>query len=207
MPQLDLEYTVCILQRDVFSFAAKSHRQENGDPKLIVDVTETNVMWTLANLDQGVPEIVSGEPQADRIDFYFRREILQTSFSQFPNPRSDINSGMKLQSTSSAGTERREGKRVRIVQPICRFFPVESVKLMVNKTPPFEAVARDAYLHLDIETGPAKYYGKEIFEFHFGIQADYQVNSLQGVGRSQARLTLSHELYSTILNELYWALR
>ncbi len=206
MAEFDLEYTVCVIQRDVFSFAAKSHRQEEGDPKLVVDITETSVIWTLSNIDHGVPEIVMGMPQADRIDFYFRHENLRDILPNFPTVATNPNPSFKLAPTNSTGTERREGKRIRIVQPVCRFFPIQCIRLLVNKTPPFEAIAKDAYLHLDFETGPARIYGREIFEVHFGIEASYEINPLESIEPSQARITLSHELYATIVNELRWIL-
>lgn len=204
MSVFELEYTVCILQRDAFSFAAKSHRQENGNPQLEIDINTNDVTWTLTNLDGGVPETIAGAPQADRVDFYFTRDYLKENHSYFPTPNAQRNTSLKLSPTNSSGTERKEGKRVRIAQPIFRFYPVDSVRLTVNKTPAFEAHASNAYLHLDIETGPAKYYGSEIFEVHFGIEADYTVTPFQGSGSSQAQLIMSHEMYATILEELKW---
>ena len=207
MSTFDLEYTICVIQRDVFSFAAKSHREEGGDPKLHVEVVPAHVIWTLTDLDHGIPETISGTPQVDRIDFYFRREVLQTILPSFPAPASQRQGQLRLSPTNSEGTERREGKRVRIVAPICRFYPLDSVHLMVNRTPAFEASCADAYLHLDIETGPARIYGREIFEVHFGVQGEYRVTSSQRSGPSQAVLTMQHELYATILHELPWAIQ
>ena len=206
MAEFDLEYTVCVIQRNVFSFAAKSHRQEQGDPKLLVDIAESNVVWTLSNIDHGIPEVVTGTPQADRIDFYFRHENLRDILPNFPSIDENPNNSFKLLPTDSTGTERTEGKRIRIVQPVCRFFPIPYVQLLVNKTPSFEAIGRDAYLHLDFETGPARIYGREIFEVHFGVEASYVINALDSPQPSQARIVLSHELYATILNELKWVL-
>ncbi len=207
MAEFDLEYTICIIQRDVFSFAAKSHRQEEGDPKLLIDITQTSVVWTLSNIDHGIPEIVTGTPQTDRIDFYFRHENLREILPTFPVIDVSPNPSLKLTPTDSTGTERREGKRVRIVQPVCRFFPVPCVELLVNKTPSFEAVGKEAYLHLDFETGPARIYSKEIFEIHFGVEASDEINPLDNPEPSQAKISLSHELYTTIVNELKWALK
>lgn len=207
MSTFDLEYTICVIQRDVFSFAAKSHREENGDPKLDVTIDQHAVTWTLSDLDHGIPETIAGTPQADRIDFYFRLEMLQQSLSRFPAPQAHRNAQLRLPPTNSSGTERREGKRVRIVAPVCRFYPLASVRLLVCRPPAFEALARDAQLHLDIETGPARLYGREIFEVHFGVQADYGTAPLSATGTSRAVLTMTHELYSTIVSELPWVTR
>lgn len=207
MADFEVEYTICIIQRDAFSFAAKSHRQENGDPKLSVDTSGEQVVWRLTNLDQGVPEIIRGSPQADRIDFYFRRCGLQEVLPYFPQVEEDPVASLRLQPTDASGTERVEGKRVRIVQPVCRFYPLNSVRLIVNKQPAFEAIANDAYLHLDYETGPARIYGREIFEIHLGIEANYEIQRLSTADPTQAVLEMSQALYATILDEFRWALR
>jgi len=207
MSTFDLEYTICVIQRDVFSFAAKSHREENGDPKLDITIDQHTVIWTLSDLDHGISETIAGAPQADRIDFYFRLEVLKQSLSGFPAPQAPRNGQLRLPPTNSSGTERREGKRVRIAAPVCRFYPLSSVRLLVHRPPAFEAFATDAQLHLDIETGPARVYGHEIFEVHFGVQADYGTAALSATGASRAVLTMTHELYSTIVSELRWAIR
>lgn len=207
MAEFDVEYTICIIQRDAFSFAAKSHRQENGNPRLWIDTSGGEVVWRLTNLDQGVPEIISGSPQADRIDFYFRRGALQEVLPDFPQVKESPMASLKLKPTDASGTERVEGKRVRIVQPVCRFYPLSSVRLIVNKQPAFEALATDAYLHLDFETGPARIYGREIFEVHFGVEAAYDIQKLETTDPTQAVFEMSQELYATILDELHWVLR
>jgi len=207
MTLFDLEYTLCLIQRDVFSFAAKSHREEEGDPTLRIDVTPSSVIWELRDLDHGVPQAIAGISRVDRIDFYFRREVLQDVLPGFPPAGASPNSALRLPPTSSAGTERREGKRVRIVAPICRFYPLDSATLIVDREPRFEACGTAAYLHLDIETGPARIYGSEIFEVHFGVQADFAAAPLEGAGPSRAILTMTHELYASIVAELPYAVR
>lgn len=206
MATFEVEYTICLIQRDIFSFAAKSHRQEDGNPQLEVTVEPQRVVWTLSDLDHGVPETVAGTPQVDRVDFYFRREVLQASLPTFPTVAVGPDPSLRLPATNSAGTERPEGTRVRIATPVCRFFPLDSVALTVARPPEFRALADEAYLHLDIETGPASIYGTEIFEVHFGVEADYRAGPLaSGNGPSRAVLTMSHELYATVLSEARWA--
>ena len=202
MPIYDLEYTICVIQRGEFSFAAKSHRREDGNPRISIIQNPDSTTWILDNLDKGVPEIMKGQPQKDRIDFYFRHEDMKSLLSQFPRPIVTNNNGLRFAPLNSEGTERKEGKRVRMITPICRFYPLESVQLMVNKTPSFEAFASNAFLHLDFETGPKKIYGKEIFEVHFGIEADYVITKLKSALRSNVQLNLSNELYATIIKEL-----
>ena len=105
-------------------------------------------------MDHGVPETISLTPRVDRIDFYFLRDYLHHSIKLFPIVHENKDESLIYPPTNSSGTERTEGKRVRILYPICRFFPIDKVRLMVNKQPEFEAVAQKAYLHLDIKTGP-----------------------------------------------------
>jgi len=45
MYTFDLEYTFCLLQRDKFSFSAKSYPRENGDPKIKIIVHPKYVEW------------------------------------------------------------------------------------------------------------------------------------------------------------------
>lgn len=202
MSVFELEYTICQIQSGRFSMAAKSHRQEGGNPILEVGMSTSHVEWRLQKLDHGVPETVAGAPRVDRIDFYFRHEVLKSSLPLFPTPRATSNPSLKWSPLDSAGKQRNGGIGVRMVAPVCRFFPVEDVSLFSRKPPAFEARANDATLHLDMETGPARIYGSEIFEVHFGIEAQYEINPLGNPVPSHVVLLMSDALYATILAEL-----
>src|SRR5438046_1351012 len=117
MPTFELEYTICQIQSGSFSMAAKSHRQERGDPRLTITPLAQGVEWKLTDLDHGVPQTVAGEARKDRVDFYFRLELLRTILSTFPAPRGKPNHSMKLEPTNSRGEERVGGVDVRMVAP------------------------------------------------------------------------------------------
>jgi hypothetical protein len=203
VPRFELEYTICLIQRNIFSFARKSHRQEGGNPVLDIDDRGGNVVWTLEDLEHGVPEAEEGRPAVDRIDFYFRREVLQLSFPTFPAPAVPPDDRVRFPPRNPVGYEREEGTRVRLVHPVCRFIPITAIRLVAAVAPAFEATAAEGTLHLDIETGPAKIYGVEIFEYHFGVQAQYELARLpDGAGPSLARFEMSPVVYSTIVREL-----
>lgn len=202
MATFDLEYTICQIQSGAFSMAAKSHRQEGGNPQLEIDVSGSGVVWRLVNLDHGLPEVIPGQARVDRVDFYFVHDQLRALRPALPAARTAHDPALRLAPVTSQGTERREGKRVRIVAPICRFQPVQRVTVQ-NRTPPaFDARAQDTVLHLDFETGPKRIYGREIFEVHFGIEASYAIQASGGPGPSRAIIEMTNELYATILREL-----
>jgi hypothetical protein len=204
--QLNLEYTICQIQSGQFSMAAKSHRQEGGFPTLAIEAGPADVKWTLRNLGQGIAETVVGTERRDRVDFYFTLAGLRTDLSKFPAASALSNPMHRRPPRSSAGTERKEGKRVRLEAPICSFLPIKDVVIHSQRAPAFTATATDAILHLDMETGPARIYGTEIFEVHFGIEAIYAI-STGSPGASEAIITMSHAVYATILNELKHAIR
>lgn len=204
--QLDLEYTICQIQSGMFSMAAKSHRQEGGTPILRIDTGPSDVKWVLGNLGQGIAETVVGTERRDRVDFYFTLDGLRRDLSKFPPASAKPSSVYRRAPRSSAGTERKEGKRVRLETPICSFLPIQNVRLDSQRPPAFTASATDAILHLDMETGPKRIYGHEIFEVHFGIEAAYTI-AAASPGPSEAIITMSHDVYATILNELKHAIR
>lgn len=180
--------------------AARSHRQERGaNPQLAITMRPADVEWRLRDLEHGVPETVAGQPRRDRVDFYFRYDVFKQVFSSFPAPRVGADQGVhQFSPTNSAGTERIGGIGVRIVTPICRFAPVATVEIISQQAPAFRADANDAILHLDMETGPARIYGQDIFEVHFGVQADWVIAPLHQAVPSEAILRMSDSLYATI---------
>ena len=182
--------------------AARSHRQEGGNPTLEIIMRPTDVEWRLDDLDNGVPETVAGAPRVNRIDFYFRVEVLRNAFPSFPPARVSSNSTYRFPATNPVGQERPGGIDVRMVYPICRFSPIEEVDLYSQQPPAFRAYGADAILHLDMETGPASIYGEEIYEVHFGIEALYDVTPLAGGQPSYAVLHMSDVVYATIRSEL-----
>jgi hypothetical protein len=202
MPNFELEYTLCQIQSGQFSMAAKSHRQEGGQPILTVTAFPGYVEWRLTDLDHGIAETVTGDPRVNRVDFYFRRETLEAAIGTFPNPRSPVNSNSRYKPTNSVGEVRHGGIGIRMMAPICRFCPIETVDLYSHRPPAFEAHANEAILHLDYETGPARIYGQDIYEVHFGIEAQYTISPLAISVPSYAVLKMSDELYATILSEL-----
>lgn len=202
MPIFKLEYTLCQIQSGKFSMAAKSHRQEGGHPILKVTLLPGYVEWRLSDLDHGIPETVAGDPRVNRVDFYFRLEALKLIIGSFPRPRARVKPGLRLAHTNSVGEERIGGIGIRMVAPVCRFFPVETVDIYSQRPPACEAHAREAILHLDFETGPARIYGQENYEVHFGIEAQYNIAPLAIPVPSYAVLKMSDERYAVILSEI-----
>ena len=202
MPIFELEYTLCLIQSGIFSFARRSHREEGGNPALEIDLTSENVLWRLVNIDGGELETTRGAPRVDRIDFYFRMEGLTQFLASFPAPTARADPTLKFLPVTSAGTERRDGKRVRIAVPVCRFFPITDIKLFAHTPTPFEAAAPEGTLHMDIETGPKSIYGTEIFEIHLGVECDYRIQGLSTLTSSSAQFNMTFPMYATILSEM-----
>jgi hypothetical protein len=126
MEAFELEYAICQIQSGQFSMAAKSHRQEGGQPLLEISLLPEGVQWRLTDLEHGVAETVAGAPRVDRIDFYFRRESLQQNLGRFPGARAGVNPALRLAATNPVGEERVGGLGIRMLAPVCRFFPIQT---------------------------------------------------------------------------------
>ena len=198
---MQLEYTLCQFQAGQSSFARKTHRQLEGDPHLTVQCGPQVVRWELNNLVDGQPEVVQGSPRQDRVDFYFLLDTLRQEMGQFPHPNVQPNNALSLNPTNSQGTERPGGKQVRMIAPLHRY-RVESVEVFVSHdAQAFHAIGRNAVLHVDIESTPARLYGQELLEVHFGIQASYAIKDYAGTV-NYAVISMSPEAYATILHDL-----
>ncbi len=183
--------------------AAKSHRQQGGNPQLTINLLADGVEWRLTDLEHGVPETVAGQPRTDRVDFYFLHEEFPTAFANFPRPRVPPAAGVhRFPPTHATGTERVGGKRVREYAAICRFSPIAQVDLYCQQLPAFHASAVAATLHLDMESGPSRIYGREVFEVHFGVEATWEIVPLATPIPSVAILNLPDAVYATIYDEL-----
>ena len=198
---MQLEYTICQFQPGQSSFARKTHRQLEGDPRLTVQPGPQVVRWELNNLVDGQPEVVQGSPRRDRVDFYFLLDILRQEIGQFPRPNVQPNAALSLNPTNSQGTERVGGKQVRMTAPFHRY-RVESVDVFISHdVHAFHAVGQNPVLHVDVESTPPGLYGQELLEVHFGIQASYAIKDYAGTA-SYAIISMSPVAYATILDGL-----
>ena len=202
MSQVQLEYTLCQIQRDIVSFARRSHREEGGDPRLEILVETQSVTWRLLNIDGGILQTVAGTPRADRIDFYFRVAGLATALSSLPRTKASIDPALRFEPVTSVGSERKDGKRVRMLVPVCRFHPITDIALFANTSSAFRATAAQGTLHLDMESGPKKIYGTELFEVHFGVEAVFDTRKMDPPLSSSAEFKMTPSMYATILSEL-----
>jgi hypothetical protein len=199
----DLEYTICQIQQGSFSMAARSHRQEGGNPQLTISMLPDTVEWRLTDLEHGVPETVAGQPRKDRVDFYFLYDDFKSAFAGFPAPRVAPAAAIhRFPPTHATGTERVGGKLVREITAVCRFSPVTQVSLFSQQPPAFHGIAVAATLHLDMESGPSRIYGKEVFEVHFGVEGNWDISPLASPVPSEAVLVFTDAVYATIYSEL-----
>ena len=198
---MEVEYTLCQIQSGQVSMAAKTHRQSNGDPRLVVQVTSQSVRWELINLVDGDPETIVGAPRQDHVDFYFLLDVLRRDRGQLPQPTARPDYGLRLDPANPAGMERPGGRRVRLVAPGYRY-EVESVEVFVTQAPSFHAEGSEPFLHLDIESTPPSMYGQELLEVHFGIQADFEIVGQFTGAQSRAVIEMTPEAYATIFAEI-----
>ena len=198
---MEVEYTICQIQSGQISLAAKTHRQQGGDPRLTIEVYHHKVLWRLRNLFDGTPETITGAPRRDHIDFYFLLERFRIHRTAFPAATVPSDLSLRLAPTNSSGTERRGGKLVRMTSPVYRFM-ASRVEVFVGHAPSFHATGDNPILHLDIETTPPDIYGQEMLEVHFGIQSNFEISSLPSGSQSEVILTMTPQSYATIRNEL-----
>ena len=198
---MELEYTLCQMQINNDSLAAKTHRRYGGDPRLIVVDSSPLVHWKLINLFDGDPEVVQGVPRRNRIDFYLFIEKFKADVGMLPVPTAVPDPNLQIPPTNPVGRERPGGRLVRMDGPLCGY-DVISAEVNSNEPPSFSATARTAKLHLDLETTPPRIYGREIQEIHFGVQANYAIGGAQQGRPNEAVITMSQETYATIHDQL-----
>lgn len=201
MPRLPVEYTLCQIQSGQVSIAIKTHRRENGNPEIDIDVHPQSVTFRLLNLFDGVPQAVLGEARQDHVDFYFLLDDLRQIRAQWPTVTAAPNRGLLLPTFDPSGTERRGGKDVRMVTPICRI-AVSGARVESIRPPVFRAVADNPELFLDFEVTPVRGYGQEMAEIHFGCNGHFQLVDAAGVNADICEIVLSHEVYATVRDEI-----
>jgi len=199
---MDVEYTICQIQSGQISLAAKTHRRLGGNPTLLVYVTTSEVTWRLLNLIDGTPETLVGVPRQNHIDFYFLWDDIQSLKTGLPRPNARPNPALRLATLSSAGTERPGGVHIKLLVPVHRY-PLESVQLSVTQQPSFEASGINPFLHMDVESAPKKIYTRrDVFEIHFGIQADFDITGRYNGASSDVVLTMLPEVYANLYSDV-----
>ncbi len=201
MPRLPVEYTLCQIQSGQVSIAIKTHRRESGNPEIEIDVHPHTVNFRLLNLFDGVPQAVLGEARQDHFDFYFLLEDLRRDRAQWPTVAAVPNRGLFLPTFDPSGTERRGGKDIRMVTPICRI-AVSEARAESIRPPVLRAVADNPELFLDFEITPVRGYGQEMPEIHFGCNGDFQLVDATGVNADVCEISMSHEVYATVRDEV-----
>ena len=199
---MQVEYALCQIQKDRDSMASRTHRLEDGDPRLVIDVRTGDVLWTLDNLMEGGRQVVSGRPRKDRVDFYFLLENFLRDRHELPDPATLPNPALRLPTTNSVGRERPGGRTIKMENPNQRY-AVASVEAFLTHPPAFHAVGNGSIsLHLDFEFTPRGMYPTRLRQVHFGIQASYRVTSGVEVAQNRVVVTMSHPTYATIYEDL-----
>ncbi len=199
---MEVEYTICQIQSGQISLAAKTHRRLGGNPRLQIQTAKSAVTWRLANLIDGTPETLVGVPRQNHIDFYFLWENIQLLKTGLPSPTARPNPALRLPTLSSTGTERPGGIQIKLLVPVHRY-PLESVQLFVTQQPSFEALGTSPYLHMDVESAPKKIYNRrDVFEIHFGIQADFEITGQYNGASSDVIFTMLPEVYANLHSDV-----
>ena len=199
---MDIEYTICQIQSGNISLAAKTHRQRGGNPVLRIIMGSSDVTWILDNLIDGTPETIVGVPRQDHIDFYFLWDNLALIKAGFPRTSTRPDPSLKLPTKNPFGTQRSGGKYVPILAPVVRY-QLNSVDLLVAQKPSFEAIGNNPFLNMDVEGAPKNLYrGRDTFEIHFGIQADFEIVGQYQGSVSTVKFMMSFPVYACIYSDI-----
>ena len=199
---MEVEYTICQIQSGQISLAAKTHRQRGGNPILRISIGSSDATWILDNLIDGSPETIVGAPRQDHIDFYFLWDNLASIKAGFPHTSTRPNPTLKLPTKDPFGTQRPGGKYVPILAPVVRY-QLDSVELFVAQQPSFEAIGNNPFLNMDVESAPKSLYGgRDTFEIHFGIQADFVLVGYYNGSVSSVEFTMSLPAYACIYSDI-----
>lgn len=199
---IPMEYIVCQNQNGIWSVVTRAHVREGRHPMMEVVMGRDQVVFNLTGLDDGsVEPITHGKPRTDHIDAYILWDAAVRQRGAFPAPLVEPNRELRHPTTNSEGTERYCGKKVRMVQPLCRLGPLDHVLLHV---PGFDAVAFDAMLHMDIESAPPRDYGPHAYELHIGIDGTYEGEQSNDRSSAIVEIGMSHGLYAAIIEEMHY---
>lgn len=202
MSKYDLEYAIAVFQKGIFTFAAKEHRRQNGKPTLTIDVTPTQVVWTVSPLSQGIPDTNDQQPQKDRFDLYFLlKEICGVAKTW---PTTGASPAIWQTSVSNEGTERVGGKTIKMATPVGRITGISKLTAQVGMaSQPFTASALNLNLFADVEHTPkGKLYPAEEFQFHIGFQGNYQYTGGVSAQANQVTIEMTHAIYEAIRSKL-----
>ena len=202
MSRIPIEYALCQYQSNAVSLAVKSHRSEGGgNPELVVNQNAYETTFRLENLTRGGAEIIAGQARTNHIDFYILQRERETVVSALPAPIGTRDPSLLLPPLDASGSERRGGKRLQDPTPL---FRLQLLSAVVNggTRDRFSAVGDEPQLHIDYEIGPARIYGIEMPEIHFGITAEFWSESSNLDDNDWCHIEMSNECYATIFGEL-----
>lgn len=195
-----LEKIIAVCQEENISVAINSRRPSNHNPALKITRIDGNFLWQLDGLHMGNIEEVTGQPRADRLDFYIGMDDLIAYRNLFPTTRArslGLIDGLRI----PTGKERSEGKIIRWIGPISRVEVLDS-KIVV---PPFKYKTVDneaVILNLDRERSPYPIEngnGRTVRELHFGLEQRYNLINDARVTVPRSNILMSPEQYATVL--------
>lgn len=201
MPRFPVEYLLCQIQSGQISLALRSHRREARNPEIDISVNATNVRIQLHNLFDGVPQAVLGDARQTHVDIYYLQDELRTQRTSWPTVAVPPNPNLLLPTFDPSGTERAGGRRVRMVAPMCRL-GITEVNMESTRAPAFRAEALSPDLFVDFEVTPVRGYGQETPEIHIGCNGEFNFVPTTGAGADICELLLTHEMYSTLLDQI-----
>lgn len=198
-----IEYALGQYQSHNVSLAIKAHRTETGDdPQLDVIQPPGGVTTIrLLNLGRGGAQVVSGQRRQNHMDWYVLEREKLAFIAALPAANVPPDRSLLRPTLNPVGTERVGGKHLQDPMPLFRL-PAETIRIHAGATQQFLITGTTCDLHLDYEIGPARLYGVETPELHFGVTADDWQEAESIDDSDWCEVDLSDAAFATLVSEL-----
>jgi hypothetical protein len=203
-----IEYLNAQIQVGNTSYAIISTRPKNNNPMVDIYVQNGNFVWEFTGLQNGIQEIVVGQPRQNHFDFYVGLDDLIANRRLFPSTRA-TSLGLTVTGLRTPSRIRAGGKPIAWTGPLARL-NFEDIKIAM---PPYKITANNdepKILNIDkefsqypIENGN----GRTTRELHFGFENPFIIRQNKSIKIPRIIIEMLPRQYATVLDAIDAAIR
>jgi hypothetical protein len=148
---MDLEKVIGLLRVGNDSHAIKGHRPRKENPRLVVTMQVSDVLWQITGLHAGERQDAEAD-DVDHLDWYVFEDQLRAQRGLLPVPTVSPGGG-GIAPTYPWGTEGAGKPRIQPGNPMVRF-PVTATEMRMGHVKFIGSAAVGVELHIDRELAP-----------------------------------------------------